>query len=156
MTRSDGPRLMRVTSRDGTEIASWTGGTGVPLVLVHGTASLHATWDRLRPSLEPRATVHAVDRRGRGASGDSPSTMSPASSRTSPRWWTRPPRAPGGGRPAGPLLRGTLRPRRGILRDNDDLQAAKRNPEEARSGADRHGQAHVLRDGGKHYVARKS
>lgn len=59
-------------SADGTEIGYWSRGSGLPLVLVHGTASLHRTWDRLAPHLEGRFSMHAVDRRGRGASGDSP------------------------------------------------------------------------------------
>ena len=60
----------RVTSRDGTEIACWATGEGPPLVLVHGTTADHTRWRPLLPYLEPHATVHAVDRRGRGASGD--------------------------------------------------------------------------------------
>lgn len=62
--------MTRVASRDGTEIAYWTSGEGPPLVLVHGTASLHTTWNTLLPYLEPHAAVHVLDRRGRGASGD--------------------------------------------------------------------------------------
>jgi pimeloyl-ACP methyl ester carboxylesterase len=60
----------RVVSRDGTEIACWASGDGPPLVLVHGTTADHTRWRPLLPHLEPHATVHAVDRRGRGASGD--------------------------------------------------------------------------------------
>lgn len=62
----------RVASRDGTRIAFWTTGTGPPLVLVHGTTSNHSTWHPLLPYLEPHATIHAMDRRGRGASDDGP------------------------------------------------------------------------------------
>jgi len=64
--------MMRVMSRDGTEIAYWTSGEGPPLVLVHGTTADHTRWRPLLPYLEPHATVHAMDRRGRGASGDAP------------------------------------------------------------------------------------
>jgi pimeloyl-ACP methyl ester carboxylesterase len=64
--------LTRVVSRDGTEIAYWTAGTGPPLVLVHGAVADHTRFDPLLPYLAPHATVHAVDRRGRGASGDAP------------------------------------------------------------------------------------
>lgn len=60
----------RVTSRDGTGIGYWTSGTGRPLVLVHGGTADHGRWRPVLPLLEPHATVHAVDRRGRGASGD--------------------------------------------------------------------------------------
>jgi pimeloyl-ACP methyl ester carboxylesterase len=60
-----------VKSADGTAIAYWSSGTGPPLVLVHGAMSDHQRW-RITPWLEPYHTVHAVDRRGRGGSGDGP------------------------------------------------------------------------------------
>ncbi|MDP8903994.1 MAG: alpha/beta fold hydrolase [Chloroflexota bacterium] len=41
-----------------------------PLVLVHGTASVHTTWDAVVPYLAAEATVYAMDRRGRAGSGD--------------------------------------------------------------------------------------
>lgn len=59
-------------STDGTEIAYWTSGDGPPLVLVHGMTADHTTWDALLPHLEPHVTVHAMERRGRGVSGDGP------------------------------------------------------------------------------------
>jgi pimeloyl-ACP methyl ester carboxylesterase len=62
----------RVTSPDGTEIAVFVSGTGRPLVVVPGTTSDHTTWRLVLPLLESRATVYAVDRRGRGHSGDHP------------------------------------------------------------------------------------
>jgi pimeloyl-ACP methyl ester carboxylesterase len=61
------------TSRDGTEIAYRTSGVGPPLVLVHGTTADHTRWRPLLPHLEQHVTVHAVDRRGRGGSGDAAS-----------------------------------------------------------------------------------
>jgi pimeloyl-ACP methyl ester carboxylesterase len=61
-----------VVSRDGTQIAYWTSGCGPPLVLVHGTPADHTRWRPLLPYLEPHVTVHALDRRGRGASTDAP------------------------------------------------------------------------------------
>jgi pimeloyl-ACP methyl ester carboxylesterase len=64
--------MTRVGSRDGTEIAVWSSGQGPPLVLVHGALADHTRWRPLLPYLEPRVTVHAMDRRGRGASGDAP------------------------------------------------------------------------------------
>lgn len=60
----------RVVSTDGTEIAVFVSGAGRPLVVVPGTTSDHTTWRRVLPLLESRATVYAVDRRGRGDSGD--------------------------------------------------------------------------------------
>jgi pimeloyl-ACP methyl ester carboxylesterase len=62
--------MTRVVSGDGTQIAYWTSGEGPPLVLVHGAPADHTRWRPLLPYLEPHATVHAIDRRGRGASGD--------------------------------------------------------------------------------------
>jgi pimeloyl-ACP methyl ester carboxylesterase len=59
-----------VHSRDGTPIAVFTGGTGPPLILVHGAAADHTTFRVIGPMLDDRFTIHAIDRRGRGASGD--------------------------------------------------------------------------------------
>ena len=64
--------VTRVPSRDGTSIAYWTTGEGPPLVLVHGAVADHRRWRPLLPYLEPHTCVHALDRRGRGASGDAP------------------------------------------------------------------------------------
>jgi len=59
-----------VTSADGTEIAYERTGEGPPLVLVHGMAGDHRGWDEVSPRLASSFTVYAVDRRGRGESGD--------------------------------------------------------------------------------------
>src|SRR5215210_1019443 len=59
-----------ITSRDGTPIAYRRSGKGPPLVLVHGAAADHGRWSPVLPALEERFTVYAVDRRGRGSSGD--------------------------------------------------------------------------------------
>jgi pimeloyl-ACP methyl ester carboxylesterase len=64
--------VTRVASADGTEIAYWTTGEGPPLVLVHGATADHNRWGPLLPYLERSFTVHAMDRRGRGGSGDAP------------------------------------------------------------------------------------
>jgi len=69
---ADQAAITRVMSRDGTAIAYWTSGEGPPLVLVHGTTADHTRWRPLLPYLERHATVHALDRRGRGASSDAP------------------------------------------------------------------------------------
>lgn len=69
MTTADATAT-KTRSWDGTEIAWFSSGDGPPLVLVHGVLGDHARWDVLRPHLESRFTVHAMDRRGRGASGD--------------------------------------------------------------------------------------
>ncbi|HEX6316815.1 MAG TPA: alpha/beta hydrolase [Gemmatimonadaceae bacterium] len=59
-----------VTSSDGTPIAVWRSGSGPSLILVHGTTADHTRWERVRPGFEAHFTIHAVDRRGRGGSGD--------------------------------------------------------------------------------------
>jgi pimeloyl-ACP methyl ester carboxylesterase len=64
------PRLARVTSHDGTAIACERSGSGPPLVLVHGGISDRTYWWSVLPALAARFTVHAIDRRGRGESGD--------------------------------------------------------------------------------------
>lgn len=61
-----------VTSRDGTHIAFWRSGEGPPLVLVHGTSGSHTRWASILPALEQHFTLYAIDRRGRGESGDAP------------------------------------------------------------------------------------
>lgn len=59
-----------VRSSDGTEIAFERSGAGPPLVLVHGTAGDHTDWRVVRPALAESFTLYAIDRRGRGESGD--------------------------------------------------------------------------------------
>jgi len=59
-----------VLSADGTPIAFWRSGSGPPLVLVHGTSADHTRWAGVLPLLESHFTVYALDRRGRGGSGD--------------------------------------------------------------------------------------
>lgn len=66
---SDAPSRA-VESADGTPIAVFTSGVGPPLVLVHGAAADHTTFRVIGPLLATRFTLHAIDRRGRGASGD--------------------------------------------------------------------------------------
>lgn len=70
MKKTQRTDVQQVRSDDGTPIAYWTSGIGPPLVLVHGVAADHTRWAPLVPHLERWFTVHAMDRRGRGASGD--------------------------------------------------------------------------------------
>jgi pimeloyl-ACP methyl ester carboxylesterase len=60
----------RVPSLDGTRIARFRDGSGPPIVLVHGTTADHTTFRVLAPRLASGLTTEAIDRRGRGASGD--------------------------------------------------------------------------------------
>lgn len=62
--------MEKVHSRDGTPIAYRRSGTGPPLLLVHGTMADHTRWTPVLPPLERHFTVYALDRRGRGGSGD--------------------------------------------------------------------------------------
>jgi pimeloyl-ACP methyl ester carboxylesterase len=64
------PRRAHVTSADGTRIAVHRTGEGPPLVLVHGATADHTRWRPVLPAFEERFSVLAVDRRGRGDSGD--------------------------------------------------------------------------------------
>lgn len=66
-------KIDKVKSKDGTEIAYWCSGSGPPLVLVHGTTADHTRWAPVLPPLEVKFTVYALDRRGRGESGDAKS-----------------------------------------------------------------------------------
>jgi pimeloyl-ACP methyl ester carboxylesterase len=61
-----------VRSWDGTPIAVFRSGSpdGAPLVLAHGTSADHTTFRTLGPRLADRFDLYAIDRRGRGASGD--------------------------------------------------------------------------------------
>ena len=60
----------RVSSADGTPIAVFRSGVGPPLILVHGASADHTTFRVVGPRLARHFTLHAIDRRGRGASGD--------------------------------------------------------------------------------------
>lgn len=59
-----------IASADGTPIALFSSGSGPSVILVHGSAADHTTFRVVGPMLAGRFTVHPIDRRGRGASGD--------------------------------------------------------------------------------------
>lgn len=61
-----------VTSKDGTRIGVECSGTGPTLLFVHGGVGDRTRWTPMFPLLASRFTTCAMDRRGRGASGDSP------------------------------------------------------------------------------------
>ena len=67
---TDGALSRLVYSRDGTPIATFSSGTGPALILVHGATADHTAFRVVGPMLATSFTVHAIDRRGRGASGD--------------------------------------------------------------------------------------
>jgi pimeloyl-ACP methyl ester carboxylesterase len=62
--------MEKVASKDGTIIAFEQSGDGPPLVLVHGTSGTYSRWAPILPDLRKHFTVYAVERRGRGESGD--------------------------------------------------------------------------------------
>jgi pimeloyl-ACP methyl ester carboxylesterase len=62
--------MQHVISSDGTRIAMHRSGSGPPLLLVHGTTADHTRWAQVVPAFERSFTVYAMDRRGRGGSGD--------------------------------------------------------------------------------------
>src|SRR5215813_2457638 len=65
--------MEKILSKDGTPIAYQRSGAGAPLVLVHGTGGASVRWKPILPALEQHFTVYAVDRRGRGESGEAAS-----------------------------------------------------------------------------------
>jgi pimeloyl-ACP methyl ester carboxylesterase len=59
-----------IRSPDGASLAIFSAGDGPPLVLIHGAAADHTTFRVVGPMFAERQGVHAMDRRGRGASSD--------------------------------------------------------------------------------------
>jgi pimeloyl-ACP methyl ester carboxylesterase len=57
-----------VRSNDGTEVAVWTSGHGQPLLIVHGAAGTHESWEMMREHLDAYFAVSIMDRRA--TSGD--------------------------------------------------------------------------------------
>jgi pimeloyl-ACP methyl ester carboxylesterase len=67
MTTATKQRLETI-ERDGVTVSYTKGGSGPPLVLVHGMFSDHETnWTLVKEALERQFTVYAIARRGRGA-----------------------------------------------------------------------------------------
>jgi pimeloyl-ACP methyl ester carboxylesterase len=64
--------LETVISRDGAPIVYERRGHGPPLVMVHGSAVDHTCWGGVVDTLAEHFTLHMMDRRGRGKSGDGP------------------------------------------------------------------------------------
>jgi len=71
LERTGGIQVETLVSTDGTPIAYRRSGGGPPLVLVHGTSADHSRWKPVLPAFEEHFAVYALDRRGRGGSGDS-------------------------------------------------------------------------------------
>lgn len=62
--------MEKIISKDGTTIAYLKQGDGPPLVLVHGAGVVANNWVTVLPGLTKHFTVYAMERRGRGESGD--------------------------------------------------------------------------------------
>jgi len=62
--------MEKFISPDGTHIAYLKQGEGPPLVLIHGAGVVANNWMPLMPVLTEHFTVYAMERRGRGESGD--------------------------------------------------------------------------------------
>jgi pimeloyl-ACP methyl ester carboxylesterase len=64
--------MEKMISKDGTLIAYERSGSGPPLVLLHGAGFDYKYWDvsGVRSALAEQTTVYALNRRGRGESGD--------------------------------------------------------------------------------------
>lgn len=69
-----GPPSGHAVSEDGTSIAWFRTGVagGPPLLLIHGATADHTTFRVVGPRFAATHDVYAMDRRGRGASGDGP------------------------------------------------------------------------------------
>jgi haloacetate dehalogenase len=67
----DGFRLERLAAGEVT-LRLRIGGSGPPLLLLHGNPQTHAMWHRVAPALARRFTVVAPDLRGYGGSGKPP------------------------------------------------------------------------------------
>ena len=59
-----------IQSQDGTPIRYFRRGHGPAILLIHGTAADHSRWAPIVPALQRHFTLYAMDRRGRGGSGD--------------------------------------------------------------------------------------
>ena len=73
----DGFESQRIPT-DGAEINLVTGGSGPPLLLLHGYPQTHFMWHKVMPRLAEHFTVVASDLRGYGASAKPPGGDAPA------------------------------------------------------------------------------
>jgi len=70
-----GFRTERVTTAPGIDIHAVVGGSGPPLLLLHGHPQTHAIWHRVAPALARQFTVVACDLRGYGDSSKPPGEL---------------------------------------------------------------------------------
>jgi pimeloyl-ACP methyl ester carboxylesterase len=62
--------MKQIVSKDRTVIGYQKSGQGRPLLCVHGTTADHQSWMAVSSYLAQDFTIYAMDRRGRGGSGD--------------------------------------------------------------------------------------
>lgn len=62
--------IVRIGSGDGVSVACEVVGQGAPVLLVHGTSSARGRWAPVLAGLGAGRSLHLMDRRGRGLSGD--------------------------------------------------------------------------------------
>ena len=72
-----------------TTIHAVVGGSGPPLLLLHGYPQTHVMWHEVAPGLAERFTVVASDLRGYGDSGKPASDSRTSSTTRAPRRGTR-------------------------------------------------------------------
>ena len=80
----------RVATAEGVEIHAVVGGSGPPLLLLHGHPQTHSIWHKIAPVLAGHFSVVAADLRGYGESSKPPGgrTMpATASAKWRPTWW---------------------------------------------------------------------
>ncbi|CAN5238584.1 hypothetical protein BH20ACT9_BH20ACT9_07510 [soil metagenome] len=65
---------LRFVEVGGVRLRVRTGGSGPPVLLLHGHPQTHVTWHRVAPLLAERLTVVAADLRGYGDSSSPPTT----------------------------------------------------------------------------------
>lgn len=74
-----GFHLHRIETEPGVEIHALSGGSGPPLLVLHGHPQTHAIWHKLAPTLAARFSVVLADLRGYGDSSKPPGTPDHAS-----------------------------------------------------------------------------
>src|SRR5258708_20547117 len=81
-----GFRVFNLPGEDGVQIHGVTGGSGPPLLLLHGYPQTHTIWHRVVPRLAERFTIVATDLRGYGDSSKPPTNENhtPYSQRATP------------------------------------------------------------------------
>ena len=81
-----GFELRSVPTTDDVDITFAIGGSGPPLLLLHGHPQTHAIWHRVAPALATQFTLVAADLRGYGDSSKPAGDSRPRATTPSARW----------------------------------------------------------------------